>query len=355
MTSRTPMEREDEHTHAAPDDRFWNESYYFNFFDERAELGAAMRIGFSPNRGHMDGFVCFYFATGEVGFVRLHAPLERDAFGSDVSRVAIGALSFEMLRPYDRWVLRYDGPIFVSADGAEFGDLMQAACVDLPRRQVRFTLTADSLHPPYDFHASSRKRPVARRALWQTMAQPGRLMRLGLALRAARALPSMAGAAHYEQATRVHGEVFVDGVRAEVSGSGQRDHSWGVRDMRVPRRWRWVSFQFGADLCVNATRVEVLSLVVDGGYAFYGGRSQPLDSFELSPDAGARGRWPARSTLTLGIGGERHVVDVTVLRQLPVAIETDGHGSLVNEALARFHWRGRTTLGIVEAMEQRLV
>lgn len=348
----TPSER-DEYPHVPGPDPFWNESYYFNFFDDAAELGAAMRIGYSPNRGNADGFLCLYLENGELGFVRMNAVSLVASHGRHGQSIEVGALSFSPTRAFESWTLRYDGPVFVSRDGSEFGELMRLACVAMPTRHVTLELTATSIHAPFDFHSSSR-RSVAPLGRWvDAVTRPERLVRAGFAIRALRKLPAMRVAEHYEQATRIAGTMSVDGVVRAVRGTGQRDHSWGVRDMRVPSRWRWISFQFGDELCVNATRVEVLTLIVEGGYAYYRDRPCGLRSFSLSNDAARDGSWPAQMRLELGLEGDSISVDVEVLRQLPVAIETDGQGTLVNESLARFTWEGRTTLGIVEAMEQR--
>ena len=143
------------------------------------------------------------------------------------------------------------------------------------------------------------------------------------------------------------------GAAHAIEGTGQRDHSYGVRDMRAPTSWRWISFQLGETFAVNATKVRVLALEAASGYAFDEGVAEPLRGFRTSADADEDGRWPASFTLELDRAKDTLAIDVRVLRQLPIFVDTDGHGSVVNEALAEFSFRGRRALGIVEAMSQR--
>lgn len=347
-------EPRDEGTHRAGAHPFWNESFYFNFFDAEGGYGGATRIGFSPNRAHRDGFVCFYFPDGEVGFVRTNAPLAPAEHGLDGQPIACGPLVFVCERPFERWRASYRGPIFVADDPMAFGDLMRVACVDLPRRDVEIELVFESVHEPFDFHPTSRKGLLAPSRWGSELARRSPVLAAGVALHALSSLPAMMGATHYEQAVEVSGRIRIDGRERTFRGMGQRDHSYGVRDMRVPTRWRWVSCQMGRELCFNVTRVEVLGLEVTGGYAFVDGRPVGLVASALEGDVDARGRLPESMGLALSLPDGRDLaIPIRILRQLPIAIETEGRGAVVNETLARFELGGRSAIGIVEAMERR--
>jgi predicted secreted hydrolase len=127
----------------------------------------------------------------------------------------------------------------------------------------------------------------------------------------------VAHAQHYEQAGRISGTIRIDNEMFNFSGHGQRDHSWGVRDTRVPTHWRWFSCQFGEDLCLNATRVETLAFRSYGGYVYH--------RFEIR--------------------GEAKI-------NVPINAPTEETVVVANEACMRYQWQDRTTLGISEFMGQ---
>ncbi len=170
---------------------------------------------------------------------------------------------------------------------------MRVACVDLPRRDVEIELVFESVHEPFDFHPTSRKGLLAPSRWGSELARRSPVLAAGVALHALSSLPAMMGATHYEQAVEVSGRIRIDGRERTFRGMGQRDHSYGVRDMRVPTRWRWVSCQMGRELCFNVTRVEVLGLEVTGGYAFVDGRPVGLVASALAVDCPSR--WGSRS------------------------------------------------------------
>jgi hypothetical protein len=176
---------------------------------------------------------------------------------------------------------------------------------------------------------------------------------LGPAIRKIRLLPVMSGAQHYEHAGRVEGTIRVDGETHSLCGFGQRDHSWGVRDMRVPDKWRWFSCQFGDKFCFNATEVKLLALRASGGHVYHEGRSEPLEDWTLEADMDDEGRWAKRLTLNLTThSGKRFRVEGTATANIPVIVNTGGYAAMVNESRARYEWEGMTAHGISEFMGQ---
>jgi len=219
---------------------------------------------------------------------------------------------------------------------------------------VKLDLSFESLHDPFDFHATIQKRLLGPEKMLPKFA-PGHLFRnFALGVRNARSLPAMSGAHHYEQAVVVSGTVTIDGKVHPVSGMGQRDHSWGVRDMRVPTNWRWFSCQFGQELCFNATRVEVLGIEAVGGYAYLEGKAHGLRDWTVETKMHPGGDWADRVDLKLTLDNGTVVpVGADLITNIPVLIETEGQATVVNEGLARFSWNGRRALGISEFMGQR--
>ena len=176
---------------------------------------------------------------------------------------------------------------------------------------------------------------------------------LGPAMRKLTLLRTMSGAQHYEHAGRIEGTVRIDGEAYDVKGFGQRDHSWGVRDMRVPANWRWFSGQFGDQLCFNAIKVEVLGLRASGGYVYHDGKVEALTGWSYDAESPAPRQGPRRLKLDLACGsGKRFALTGTALTDIPVIALTGGYASIVNEAHTRFVCGDKVGHGVSEFMEQ---
>lgn len=86
----------EEKTHQAGPHKHWNESFYLNFFDLAGNWGGASRIGFSPNQGFADGFVCLYFPNGATGFIRTW-----ESCRDHLNRSSAGPIEHACVKPLD--------------------------------------------------------------------------------------------------------------------------------------------------------------------------------------------------------------------------------------------------------------
>lgn len=176
--------------HLPDDDRYWNESWYLDFASDDGRLGGYVRTGLYPNLG-----VCWYWAC-VVGEGR---PLVT-IIDHSVAIPAAPALA-------------------VRSDG-----LWTDYVVETPWRHVSLGLEGFgvALEDPAATYGSGAPDGLRgeRTALgfeldWETEGEP---------------YPFPLGITRYEIPCRVHGEILVGDERIEFDGSGQRDHSWGVRD-----------------------------------------------------------------------------------------------------------------------------
>jgi hypothetical protein len=328
---------------------FWNESFYFSFLATDGGWGGSARIGFSPNQGCRDGFVIFYFPDGKAGFVRLWERSNR----VDGEAAEVGALIFEPIAPFAAWRLRYDGPVFVFDDPADAANFHLTTLHVLPTRHVHIDLEFRTMHEPFDFHDAMRIRPLPLRRLAAKLRPDYLLRNGGFALYKLGQLRAMGGASHYEQGGHVAGTITIDGEPHAFAGHGQRDHSWGVRDMRVIREWQWFSCQFGDRMAFNATRVEFLGLAAVGGHVWHKGRCRPLRRLALQMEPAAA--WPRPQAVRLRLdvgGGDVYKVAATTRLNLPVHVTTEGRSAIVHEGLATFRWQDTEASGIAEFMHQ---
>jgi hypothetical protein len=338
----------DEKTHQAGPQEHWNESFYLNCFDPQTNLGVVSRIAFSPNQRFADGFVCLYFPNGAAGFIRTweHCVDHR-------GHAAVGPIEHVCVEPLRAWRVRYHGPVYYFADPARMGDFAQSMLTDIPRKPVEVDLHFQAIHDVFDFHASMRREWLSGAELLAKLRPHYFLNHLGPAIRKVALLRSMSGAQHYEHAGRIAGTVRIDGEAHDVTGFGQRDHSWGVRDMRVPANWRWFSGQLGDALCFNAIKVEVLGLRASGGYVYRDGQVDTLAGWSYTAEVPLSRDGPKNVSLALECAsGKRVELSGTILTNLPVLAQTGGTVAVVHEAHTRFVCGRRTGHGISEFMEQ---
>jgi hypothetical protein len=205
-----PVPPSDEGRHAPGPEPLWNESWYFDWSQPDGSLGGYVRLGLYPNLGTAWYWAC---VVGEgrplVTVIDHEVPLP--VAGLDVRTEGLWA-AHNLETPLDHWSL-----------GCE----AFAVGIDDPAEVYGPELRGDRV--PFGFDLE-----------WET--EGG-------------AYP-YPGVDRYEVPCRVHGEVLVGQERIEVDGSGQRDHSWGVRDWWT-YQWSWTSSALDDGTRTHATHVSL--------------------------------------------------------------------------------------------------
>ena len=193
----------DEAPHTAGSEELWNESWYFDAVSADGRLGAYTRIGLYPNLGvsWITAFVC----------------------GPD--RATLALVDFAAPLPHGEQL-----PLRSEQLRAEH------ICIEpLESFEVRLEGTAESFRDPAAILRGEHGTPteLALALRWDTAGEP-------YAYRAT---------TRYEIPCRVSGTVRWGDETIELSGVGQRDHSWGVRDWWAAE-WMWsaVHLQDGTHL-----------------------------------------------------------------------------------------------------------
>lgn len=293
----------DERRHEPGSGRFWNESYYFDFFDEEGSLGGYVRVGLYPNLG-----VTWYWAC---------------LVGSERPLVTI--IEHEIEVP--------EAPSLSIQDGELTADHQCKS----PTRRFALALAAKALALPDPAAAygplHGDRTPFALELEWESDGPGGYRFR---------------DLDRYELSCHVQGRIRVGGESIDFEGHGQRDHSWGERD------W-WVSAW-----CWNAGRLEdgtrfhsVAPRTLDGqnipwaaGYIQPPGSPlEPIHSSFATEEVDENG---------LPVGGRIEVgdlhLDLEPLYFSPVLlVDPDGRVSRFPRALSRFTAvDGREGLGWIE-------
>ena len=293
----------DERSHAPTAEQLWNESWYFDAVDDSGRLGVYVRIGSYPNLGvsWYTAYVCGADRPS-VAVVDFQAPLP-----SDDGRLAIVTqrLRAEHLCeiPLERFAVTLAGSGAAHADASAPLRGEEGEPVD-----VTLELAWETAGTPYGYRLATR----------------------------------------YEIPCRVTGTIRVGEESMELRGTGQRDHSWGMRDWWA-MDWVWSAAELDDGTRLHAVQLRLPNLPTIGiGYvqSAVSGVSEldRVDATETLSQDGlierARiGLWPA------GVELEVEPIAFGPLRlQAP-----DGRLALFPRAMCRLRAAdGRTGLGWVE-------
>jgi hypothetical protein len=301
-----PVDPRDERVHPAGPEPLWNESYYLDFVSHDASVGGYVRIGRYPNLG-----VIWYWAC---------------VVGPDRRLVTVVDNAVPFPAGYDTLELRADG---LWAD--------HHAQIPLDHFTLGLEAFGVTLDDPADtYHGLAGERTALGFDLeWETDGVPFRWPQ---------------GLDRYEIPCRVHGEILVGDERIDFDGTGQRDHSWGVRDWWEPA-WCWTAFRLD-----DGTRIHAVTMLPAGEFAI--GYVQPssggvelVDGFSAVPTLGAEGIPTSASLEVRGPALTPVTFEVEPLGWSPVLlVAPDGRGeSRFPRAMARFHASdGREGTGWIE-------
>jgi hypothetical protein len=187
----------DEGRHEPGSERWWGESWYFDFARADGDLGGYVRIGLYPNQGVAWYWGCLVGTDRPLVTVLEHgAPPPPGSRSLEVRSSGLWA-DHHCEEPLARWSLASEA----------FG-----LAVDDPRELYADEPRGDRV--PFGFELE-----------WESVADPFRYTVTD----------------RYEIPCRVQGEVLVGDETIELDAVGQRDHSWGVRDW-WQFGWVWSAF-----------------------------------------------------------------------------------------------------------------
>lgn len=169
------MTPESDGLHAAGDEPWWREAWYFEFYDAGTQLQFQAYQGVFPNASSGDLNAAF-FHQGQL--IHQITKMDFDVPPEPVEdRLSFGPLKLEQIKPLSQWGLRYDSP------------------------EVRAHLTFDAVHAPFSWAAAN--------------------LSLG------DSIDPKQGVHHFDQLGRYRGSVWVNGEELKVDTLGFRDRMWG--------------------------------------------------------------------------------------------------------------------------------
>jgi hypothetical protein len=315
----------DELPHSPTAEPNFNESVYMNAFDHARRMGGWMRLGNRVNEGYAELSVCLYLPDGRIACQFQRPSISHnDAFDA-------GGLNVQVLEPLRRLAMRYVGEVMVLDD---------PALLRHPRR-----LFAEARRAHAEVHwlhegSSPVHGGVPADPAQQTLY--GRDFSLG----------------HFNQHTRVRGEIRVGDEVWPVDGYGWRDHSWG------PRHWQNILFDrlfmanFGAD-----RGLMLLKIANRDGRVRRGGVLQVDGDYEEITDLDLLNEWnEARdpTAFVLGVRTARRTARLRgrILNCAPLRNRREEGGVLLESRIAEcfteLEWDGRRGYGMTEYVERLL-
>ena len=290
------IDPQDEQFHAIGQEKHWQESFYFNWADPGHDFFGVARIGYRFHQNQIDGLV-FTIQNGLPEFAYPAVNLrQRGGWDNlDVERgLSARGLKFLMQEPLKTWRILLEGKHSIDLEWKAFT-------------------------PAFDYSESVGHGP-----------------------------PEIAGS-HFEQSGTVHGITRLKGVEREVSGLGQRDKSWGVRDWANIEGWDWISVQFGEDFSFNAWSSPYKGARYIGGFVHQGGRNRALVELEINYQWGGKRHRPEAVQLKMkDEGGTEYIVQGTCGGHFPLA----KNGMWLYESYTSFstelQGKARQGIGVIE-------
>lgn len=185
---------------ACPDIPAWTENLLFTPYDPVNDIGMWLHLGTVAGRWEMWEDRVLIALPADQGVLSMWAYHRTVA-----QRQPAGAnLEFSCEQPFAQWRISFEGYCVRSS----YDQMRTGLLVDGAKSHVRFDLEVTCVTPVWDAATAG-----------DGMAEQSWALE------------------HYEQLTRVGGELVVDGVATEFNGVGWRDHSRGPRGAETLKNW----------------------------------------------------------------------------------------------------------------------
>jgi hypothetical protein len=291
----------EERRHEPGEGTWWGESWYFDFAQPEGDLGGYVRIGLYPNQDVAWYWACLVGRDRPLVAVVDHTVAVPASLTSLEVRGSGLWADHHCEEPFRRWSLSLEAFGLQVADPCEL-------YADEPRGD----------RVPFGFELE-----------WETVGEPFRYTVTD----------------RYEVPCRVHGQVLVGEERLEIEATGQRDHSWGVRDWWM-FPWVWSAFHVadGTEIFGNWVAISP-DFMFRTGYLQGDGKSPTaLDDFESQQTARPDGLVEGVSWSTAGVDAE-----LDMLAWAPVLLVDGERRSHFARGMARAQLAdGRTAVGWIE-------
>ncbi len=310
----------DEYMHENTGEANFNESMYFNFFDEARGLGGFLRIGNRPNEKLAETTVCLFEPGGSVLF-----NFKRPEIATN-ERFDAGGTRFLVERPFEALRIGYEGKACRLADPLAMSDPRSAFAAN-PFVELRIDLGVRGVGPVFGGESRREAEVDAELAFAR---------------------------GHYEQHHRASGEIEIEGRRIPFDGLGLRDHSWGPRSWQAPSHYRWLTANFGEELGFAAAWIVARDgSETRGGFVHRGPELVPIRDLAIETEWKGEQKLHDRIRARLVCADGRALeVSGRVSSMIPLRNRRGGHTTRIAEGMTEWSLEGRRGFGLSEYLDQ---
>ncbi|MGH7961523.1 MAG: DUF7064 domain-containing protein [Candidatus Binatia bacterium] len=314
------IQAQDEYTHPLGSETNFNESMYFNFFDQQRRMGGFVRLGNRANEGYAEMTLCVFMPNGDVLF-NFKRPEIRDnaAFHA-------GGMRFEVVEPLVRLRTTYEGSAVYLTDATQLTDPREAFKHN-PHKRVKLDLVHEGIALLYGSTGRNRK-----------VIDPEKEF----------------AKAHYEQHMRITGTIALDNDVIDVHAFGLRDHSWGPRYWQALKYYRWLTCSCGPGFSFMATEiVDHEGKRRESGVVVRGDSLIQVKTVAIKSEFASNNLFHQRMTIDLGLeNGEALAITGVVKGFAPLRNRRAGLTTHVGEAMTEYTCGKFTGYGISEYLDQ---
>ncbi|HYD49596.1 MAG TPA: hypothetical protein VEB21_14670, partial [Terriglobales bacterium] len=279
------------------------------------------------NEGYAEMSCCLYLPDGKIGFMYGRPSIEHNR------TMDAGGMSFEVIEPFRRLRVRYEGRLLLLEDPLQMAD-PAAAFRDNPMVDCRVDLHYTGIAPMFG---------------GKTVREDGSELELD---------PEKSfGRAHYEQHMAAVGEVAVGDRTWTVSGFGLRDKSWGPRYWQAIHWYRWLPISFGADFGMMISIVAGEDGEVRrGGMVLRDGAYVPIRDARVASEWDEHG-YQTRLHAWARTDEREYRVEGEVLSMIPLRNRRRNAGgsellTRITEGMTEYRCDGRVGYGLSEYLDQ---
>ena len=292
--------------HEVGEQKDWNESFYFNFYDRGNDLCGFMRIGLVPNKKEKTLFCFLMMPDGTLVGTKENVELTDNELRAK-------SLAFEKIEADKKWALRYEGELtMMDKDGP---------------KPVQVQL-----------------RPWLRDADGTFRLQKVRQRREG------EDVPGSGQRAH-RAGRQDHRNGQGRGTRNTPSRHWARGTTPGDPGTGpAPRFWLWVTCQFNDGLAFNITKLEMDKGEIDAGFLMQDGQVIPIVKVDIAVERHSDDS-PAELYMAF-YDNEGNVYGTKGVTKKKALLKFEGedkkHQAIMWETLAKFKIDDETGFGIAE-------
>lgn len=281
--------------HKPGDVEEWNESYYFNFYDPRQDIGGFTRIGFKPNKREGIGYFFLFYKDEILAF---HNQIE---VFEVPEKIRIGNLAF-----FPEWHIAFSGSMGVMDENTA--------------RDVTVTLEYSPIHEEFSYLECVDEEELE--------------------------IAKVVCDNHYEQIGVVTGDITVDSELYSISGFSERDHSWGERDWNAPDLWVYMTAHFDKNFGINVAKMLIRNRVIDVGFIMKNGENIPVEKVVMRTVS--EGNMQKRFKYEIWTHEGSYSVTGKVLKRVQIPYKKGDKISILNENLSQFACENKKGFGIAE-------